>query len=82
MEKIGNDSLIHEHKDEIQVIFQKSTHLLISRILDINNLNKLSVRPHCRFMRRVLAACYVSWKLLAFMKTDNCRLKLFTPFSF
>ena len=34
--KDENDSLSHEHKEEIQVIFRKSMDLLISSILDDN----------------------------------------------
>ena len=39
MEQDGNDSLSHEHKEEIKVIFHKSLDLLISRILNNNNNN-------------------------------------------
>ena len=39
IEKIGTDSLLIEHEEEIQVNFNKSKDLLISRILNNNNNN-------------------------------------------
>ena len=37
IEKGGNYSLSHEHKEVIQIIFHKSMNLIISSILNINN---------------------------------------------
>ena len=39
MKKGRNDSFSHEHKNEIKVIFHKSIDLLISCILNNNNIN-------------------------------------------
>ena len=59
IEKSGNNSVSHKHKEEIQIIFHKSMELLISSIPNNNNNRKLK----CHVSRHAITTWFMIFHL-------------------